>query len=765
VRRSLSSRSTILRHPLATAAVLAALLLPGPAAARRAASPCPDGTYAVRGAPFSDAQGAPIAARVTLVGSEASIAGICPTPTAARRQVRRRLTTVKAKWASCPGLPGPVALAARIRAPSCAKLAGTLVAREARPKRRRLAADRLAPAGIVAVLADLETQGRMFNENSVFLLRGAAEPYNPELVALIAAGPAAVDGILEAFGGTAGLADDIPLSLLAYALEHIGDRRAIPVLSAWLERNLFASLLWAPDFVTHTIKVLGDLGGLDTESYTYGIDDKLDTIAQARTLATAATARSRPAPAVDVLSEERNKCDKKLRVVGITANGTQEEVTLDYGTLFYDIQEQIDLQTDQTKKDRLRKLYEKYQRDDDAFYGPSDYRPIGDVSVASNCGGSVTERLLNGVAEAKGLPLRLGAGNVPADKIRDLALKFGSEVAATQLDTFTVIAHQWPAGKSAHVEIPVSDNGGSAVVYSKDNQGRPRLHTVDKGQLVNAFGPVQQRYNFRPFYDFDQTTPHFYRLDPNRIVSITIDSSGCPCDFAFGGVIPVAFTQPSEPTTADRVLTVAGTVGDPDVAGGTLRVNGSPQAVTVGGGGFSSIVVLRSGDNTLRMVVDGADGRRGCTERAIRSTTPRTTISATLTWNLHDADVDLYVTQPDNQTAWYLSRTTTIGGRLDVDNTSGIGPENYFLSFEEGDTVLPGTYTVRVHYYSDHLATGDTPTRVVDWRVAIVVNEGTPQEKREFPRGTLAVDNSGNASPGASGGDWATAFEIVIPQP
>ena len=47
------------------------------------------------------------------------------------------------------------------------------------------------------------------------------------------------------------------------------------------------------------------------------------------------------------------------------------------------------------------------------------------------------------------------------------------------------------------------------------------------------------------------------------------------------------------------------------VTGGTLRVNGSLQGLTLGGDGFSSQVVLRSGDNTVRVAVDGPFGRRG----------------------------------------------------------------------------------------------------------------------------------------------------------
>jgi uncharacterized protein YfaP (DUF2135 family) len=204
-------------------------------------------------------------------------------------------------------------------------------------------------------------------------------------------------------------------------------------------------------------------------------------------------------------------------------------------------------------------------------------------------------------------------------------------------------------------------------------------------------------------------------------------------------------------------------VDDPSIISGTLRVNQSPQGVTVTGGAFSSQVVLSSGDNVIKFIADAYDGRRGCTETTIQSTSPRTTILVTLTWELDSADLDLYVTQPDGDTAWYGNKVTAIGGQLDVDNTQGFGPENYSLSSEAGNTVLPGTYTIGVHYYSDHLKTADMPTRLATWRVVTIVNEGTASEKRTVAGGSLGADDSGNAQPGGSGPDWASVGEITIP--
>src|SRR5450759_841426 len=91
------------------------------------------------------------------------------------------------------------------------------------------------------------------------------------------------------------------------------------------------------------------------------------------------------------------------------------------------------------------------------------------------------------------------------------------------------------------------------------------------------------------------------------------------------------------------------------------------------------------------MDVTGPTGRRGCAQTTIKSTTPKTTISVTLTWSLPASDVDVCVTQADGETSWYSHKITAIGGRLGVDNTQGFGPENDFLSSEQATRSCPGS--------------------------------------------------------------------------
>ena len=93
-----------------------------------------------------------------------------------------------------------------------------------------------------------------------------------------------------------------------------------------------------------------------------------------------------------------------------------------------------------------------------------------------------------------------------------------------------------------------------------------------------------------------------------------------------------------------------------------------------------------------------------------------------------------------------------MGGSLDVDNTDGYGPENYSLSESEGDTLAPGSYAIRVHYYSGMSA--------VNWQVRVVINENQPNEQVFTRQGQLSSPNAANISPTATGPDWAEVGRI-----
>ncbi len=74
----------------------------------------------------------------------------------------------------------------------------------------------------------------------------------------------------------------------------------------------------------------------------------------------------------------------------------------------------------------------------------------------------------------------------------------------------------------------------------------------------------------------------------------------------------------------------------------------------------------------------------------------------TLKWDRAQSDVDLHVTDPLGNHVYYINMNAPTGANLDVDNTSGYGPEHYTISSEEGDEMPFGNYKIQVHYYADH---------------------------------------------------------------
>jgi tetratricopeptide (TPR) repeat protein len=65
-----------------------------------------------------------------------------------------------------------------------------------------------------------------------------------------------------------------------------------------------------------------------------------------------------------------------------------------------------------------------------------------------------------------------------------------------------------------------------------------------------------------------------------------------------------------------------------------------------------------------------------------------------LTWDSDNTDIDLHVTDPNGEEAFYGTPLSYQGGRVSPDNTSGYGPEEYSLK-----KAKPGTYRVDVNFY------------------------------------------------------------------
>lgn len=130
-------------------------------------------------------------------------------------------------------------------------------------------------------------------------------------------------------------------------------------------------------------------------------------------------------------------------------------------------------------------------------------------------------------------------------------------------------------------------------------------------------------------------------------------------------------------------------------------------------GRSSNSVEVRSPDGKNRSRTQFVDAYAGRTQARLR---------IVLSWDSPGTDLDLHVIAPDGAHSWYGNRVMRNGGALDVDVTTGYGPEIF------SSVAAPnGNYHVYVNYYGSGMDTGALTIA----QVAIIVNENTPREKQQ----------------------------------
>ena len=94
-----------------------------------------------------------------------------------------------------------------------------------------------------------------------------------------------------------------------------------------------------------------------------------------------------------------------------------------------------------------------------------------------------------------------------------------------------------------------------------------------------------------------------------------------------------------------------------------------------------------------------------------------------MTWHADATDIDLWVTEPSGEKAYYQHDRTTIGGLVSRDFTGGYGPEEYLLR-----KAMHGTYRIEANYY------GSRATRLlgpVTVEVDVFTHYGRPNQQRK----------------------------------
>ena len=202
---------------------------------------------------------------------------------------------------------------------------------------------------------------------------------------------------------------------------------------------------------------------------------------------------------------------------------------------------------------------------------------------------------------------------------------------------------------------------------------------------------------------------------------------------------PLPFFTISNPiknsSLTNNVLTVTGTIVLKSSSGATsaftpskavLTLNGVDQDISVSNGSFSQQVLIKSGENRLRLRANSPNGDTGLSEEIVfygNFTIPD--IQIILRWSngssSDNKDVDLHVFDSNNRHTYWMCTSTYSqssgysqaranmipGSNLDFDNTVGFGPETFTLS-NSTNTV----YSVKVHFYYGYSSSNPTDANI-----------------------------------------------------
>lgn len=151
-------------------------------------------------------------------------------------------------------------------------------------------------------------------------------------------------------------------------------------------------------------------------------------------------------------------------------------------------------------------------------------------------------------------------------------------------------------------------------------------------------------------------------------------------------------------------------------------------------GNFVRPYAFGAGSNSVEIRSSEANGpgRRIQFYEAARDR-PQAKIRIVLSWDDHQAEVDMHVITPDGGHAFWADPILDNGAIIDPDGVDGPGPEIFTMPAPPH-----GPYQVWVNYWGNFGDSGyhfDESTRekpVMTARVTLIINENTPSEKQEF---------------------------------
>jgi uncharacterized protein YfaP (DUF2135 family) len=200
----------------------------------------------------------------------------------------------------------------------------------------------------------------------------------------------------------------------------------------------------------------------------------------------------------------------------------------------------------------------------------------------------------------------------------------------------------------------------------------------------------------------------------------------CGATTAWGKDAPkVTLNTPVGGWTSNRVARITGSISDTSLRVGTLSINGTERPLPLRGGEFDLSLVLSPGMNVIEVAATNEAGV-GRAKVSVFAKVPKIDLRVVLSWDTDGTDLDLHVLEPSGEESWYGHKETASGGSLDVDVTTGYGPEIYTQANSQA-----GVYNILVDYYSDN---GHAQTEV---KVDVLLHEGTDREERHTFRHML----------------------------
>lgn len=155
----------------------------------------------------------------------------------------------------------------------------------------------------------------------------------------------------------------------------------------------------------------------------------------------------------------------------------------------------------------------------------------------------------------------------------------------------------------------------------------------------------------------------------------------------------------------------------------TVIVNGVAMPLKVDDGGeFSRPYAFGKGSNNVEIRSPKRDRKKSVQFYDSYTQKTQAKIRVVLSWDTDGTDLDLHLITPDGKHCFYGDRVLPNGGALDVDVTTGYGPEIFSLP-----SAMRGNYHVYVNYYGS----GEQSGVITIAQVAIIFNENTPDEKQQ----------------------------------